>query len=380
MAQRTKTDFREQTQSDHHQGLFRRILLTIRSPWPNRLLQAAFALVIWLLYASLGPGADYFVTFTYLVQSPEKLQPIVGAPWTAHPGWFAGLMAPFVALPGRLGYILFLAATIAMLLIASRIFKGNWFLLLFSAQASWVFWWGQVEGWVALGLALGWIAHQKKNWPLLAIGIALASVKPHLGAIPALALWWWSGEDRWKTALALLGLFAASLLIWGPWPMWMVQTIQQTFLSKSETFQPWNISLGWHAMPLLIPAILLPLPRQKRLLVLTATSMLIMPYMPYYSSLILLCMPLPSILYPLAFLGYFPTILGTQVAWKGLIALPLGILAWTYTALAIKKVSSMPKIQEMLSQVKLPMPLLTRRILQAFGIEDKGLEPGNDSR
>lgn len=376
MANENTIHSRRQSSKRRAPMLFRRVLRTIRAPWPNRLLQAACALLIWMTYASVGPGADFFVAFTYLVQAPEKLTEHLGVAWTAHPAWFLGLMAPFVALPGRAGYILFLAATIAMLLTATRILKGNWFLVLFSAQASWVLWWGQAEGWVVLGLALGWHALRQKNWPLLALGIALASVKPHLGAIPALALWWWSEEDRGKIALALLGLFAASLLIWGPWPVWMFQAIQGTFLSKSDTFQPWNISLGLCAAPLLIPAILLPLSREKRLPVLAATGMLMMPYMPYYSSLILLCMPLPTALYPLAFLGYFPSILGTQVAWKGLIALPLGILAWTYSTLAIRRMLGIHKVQSWLMKLALPRWGSTR-LLEALGIEDPVLNPRN---
>ncbi|HLC34676.1 MAG TPA: hypothetical protein VJJ70_06735, partial [Anaerolineales bacterium] len=100
--------------------------------------------------------------------------------------------------------------------------------------------------------------------------------------------------------------------------------------SRSTNYRPWNATLGPIALPLFLPALLVPLDRPQRLLALTATAMLDSPYMPYYSTLLLLVFPLPWPLLALAFLGYLPGLIGTTLAWKGVVLLPLGVLAWIY--------------------------------------------------
>jgi hypothetical protein len=62
----------------------------------------------------------------------------------------------------------------------------------------------------------------------------------------------------------------------------------------------------------------------------TATALLVSPYMPYYSTILLLCLEIPWWVYPLVFLGYFPVQLGTALAWNGIVAIPILVLGWLY--------------------------------------------------
>ena len=95
----------------------------------------------------------------------------------------------------------------------------------------------------------------------------------------------------------------------------------------------WNASLGLWALPLFIPALLLPLNRQQRLLALAATAQLASPYLPYYSTILLLCFAIPAWAYLFAFLGFLPLVLGTTIAWNGVTLLPILLLAWLYAPL-----------------------------------------------
>jgi len=71
-----------------------------------------------------------------------------------------------------------------------------------------------------------------------------------------------------------------------------------------------------------------PMGRKERLTALTAAGLLISPYTPYYSTLVLLCLPLPAWAYVFAFIGYLPGVVGTTIAWNGIVLLPLGVLGW----------------------------------------------------
>lgn len=282
------------------------------------------AFCLWILYAWVGPGEDFY-GYRLWVLDPTRYLQNVGI---FSPAWLAPILAPFATMPGRAGYILFLGVIVVLLLYSLRVFGGAKGVALLSAQTFWMLWWGQIDLLAIFGIALGWQAIQKDNWKLLALAMVLATVKPQIGGIPLAVIWWWSGANRWKALSVFAGIGLASLVIWGPWPLWVWESIR-TFVA-GKTYGPWNTSLGPWALPLFIPAFLMPMSRFERLRVLIATTLLISPYMPYYSTLILLCFPLPVWLYVFAFIGYFPSIIGTQLAWNAIILLPVGVLFWAY--------------------------------------------------
>ncbi|NIS80928.1 MAG: hypothetical protein GTO14_12120 [Anaerolineales bacterium] len=298
--------------------------------WSRRawIVTIAVAVCVLTLYVYIGPGEDYYGAYTLMVTKPGHLPQVAEHPWTLNPTWMVPFMAPFVSLPGRAGYVVFMAFSIAMIILGAYTFGGKAIPILLSAHMLWILWWGQLEGWGVLGLVLAWYANKKQSWFWMFLAMAIAAFKPQVSFVPVLALWWWMGKDRWKSLAALVGLFIASIIIWGPWPLWYLGGIIKFI--DSQHYGVWNASLGWVALPLFIPALRVPLDRQKRLIALTATSYLVIQYMPYYSTIPLFCFALPLWAYAFSFLGYLPNVVGTRIAWNGLVFLPITVLLWVY--------------------------------------------------
>lgn len=283
------------------------------------------------LYARIGPGSDYFGCYTWMVEQPELLSNVAERPWTLNPPWIVPFMAPFVSLPGRGGYILFMAASIAMMVYSTYVLGGKPIGLLLSAHMMWVLWWGQVEAWGVIAVVLGWFALEKRSWSMMFLALALASFKPQISFVPVVALWWWSGKERWKSLGAYLALLALSILVWGPWPVWYWKGIFGFVGDRHHG--PWSASIGLLALPLFIPALFLPLNREQRLIALAATTYIVSPYMPYYSTILLFSFAVPWWTYLFGFLGYLPSMIGTRLAWNGIVLMPILILAWLYAPL-----------------------------------------------
>lgn len=291
-------------------------------------IHIALAVTLWLVYSYLGPGHDYFGAYTWMVMKPELYPANADYPWTLNPPWMVPFMAPFIGLPGKMGYILFMAATLGVVLVGARHFGGKPWLALLSAQLFWVLWWGQLEGWGILALVLGWLAMEKEDWRLMSLALLMAAFKPQVGFIPVAVLWFWSGKARLKSLAVLVGVFIWSLFTWGPWLTWYAEGTLK-FIGD-EHFHPWNASLGLVALPLYLPAVLLPMSRRKRLLALTATTLLASPYLPYYSTILLLCFNIPAWTVVFVLSGYFPYELGTGLAWNSVVLLPVTVLIWLY--------------------------------------------------
>lgn len=300
------------------------------SSWSRKHWLAIILVVIalWMVYAFVAPGDDYKRCYTWMVMEPERLESVAVRPWTLNPPWLVPFMAPFVSLPGRAGYLVFLLATLAGMVYGVYMLGGKPIPILLSAHMMWVLWWGQIEVWGILAVVIGWLALQKKSWLLMFLALALASFKPQIGFVTVVALWWWSGRDRWKSLAAMLALLALSILIWGPWPVWYWQGIFGFVGDQHHT--PWNASLGLWALPLFIPAMLVPLKREQRLMALTATAYIVSPYMPYYSTILLMCFAVPWWAYLFGLLGYLPSLIGTRLAWNGIVLMPILVLAWLY--------------------------------------------------
>jgi hypothetical protein len=291
---------------------------------PRWLRLLSLALVLWLIYATLAPGQDFlgYRAFTLERANYDLARGMFSPPWLAI------LLAPLAALPVRAGLAALLGLTLAGGWFAARTLGGRPLVLLLSAPMFWVLWWGQIDVLPLIALALAALGSSRRSWAMLAAALILAAIKPHVVAVPVLALWWWSPGARLRSMAAAGALLGLSLLAWGNWlPVVFARVLD---FARSTTYRPWNATLGPIALPLFIPALFAPLSRSQRLAALTATAMLVSPYMPFYSTLPLLAFPLPWPLLALAFLGYFPNLLGTSLAWNGMVLLPLGMLVWIY--------------------------------------------------
>ena len=314
--------------------------------WTGRKTIAVLALciVLLLLYGYLaftfpdlpkGPGADFKRAYTFMVTEPERLPSNAKGPWTLNPLWQNFFMAPFVTTPFPWGYILFVAFTLGATALGAYWFGGKPILLLISAQFAWVLWWGQLEGWAILALVLGWIAMKRQSWWIMFLALAMASFKPQVGFLPVLAMWWWSGKARWKSAGLLFFVFLFTLVAWGPWPVWYAQGILSSSFTASHA-QPVQASLGWIALPVLLLCLLLPFNRYQRVLAITAASQLASPYLPFYSMVLLFCFNLPWWMYIFGLVAHFSSVLGVTIAWNGMVFLPIAILIWLFWPIFLK--------------------------------------------
>ena len=70
--------------------------------------------------------------------------------------------------------------------------------------------------------------------------------------------------------------------------------------------------------------------REKRLIAITATALIVSPYMPYYSTIVLIAFAIPWWAYLFGVLGYLPGLIGTGLAWNSIVLMPLLVLVWLY--------------------------------------------------
>lgn len=288
-------------------------------------LPVVVGIFLVIVVGSVSTAEDFFGPYRSMVLDIDKYR---GGNVIYSPAWLAPILAPFITLPGRSGYYALTAVTIGLLVYSSRVLGGKWLPVLFSAQLVWILWYGQIEGIVIFGITLCVLALKRNEWGWLAVGLLLALTKPQVGLAPAIYLWWRSGNMRWKSAAVIAGVFIGTLAAWGPWPLWILN--ETGHLLDNGAYHIFNVSLGLYALPLLIPAIALPLKPQSRLLALSATALLISPYLPYYSTILLLVQPIPAWLYVFAFYSYLSPYIGAVWGMKPVILLPLLTLAYLY--------------------------------------------------
>ncbi len=305
--------------------------LTVRRSRRELIIAIIVAIGLWSVYAFIAPGDDYKRAYTDMVIHPEQLSEVPVRPWTLNPLWQNWFMAPFVTMPGRWGYLAFMAFTLGVTIWATYLFGGRPILVVLSSHMAWILWWGQLEGWAALGLVLGYFALQNQSWLMMWVALMMGTFKPQASAIPVAALWWWQSRERWKSVLAMVATFIVTVIVWGPWPLWYWQALSNFVGDKH--YSNWNASIGLIALPLFIPALLVPMTRQKRLIALTATACLAITYMPYYSTILLLCMAVPWWAYVFGFTGYLVPLIG-PLGWNIVVLLPTTLLLWIYWPIA----------------------------------------------
>jgi len=189
-----------------------------------------------------------------------------------------------------------------MFWVGSHLAGGNRYLLLISFPAFWMLWFGQLDGFVLFGTALGLAALRREKPILMGIAILLLLVKPHVGAPLALLYFIWL--PRRDTLLTILFVFALSLIVWGwDWPITWVRnilTIQEEYYVPQTT----NISLFPYGL-LVWLALLIPKTPMDRVKVALSATLLSVPYAATYSILPLLVLPLPWWLYVIGSAPFF---------------------------------------------------------------------------
>jgi hypothetical protein len=214
-----------------------------------------------------------------------------------NPLWIYFILKPIAQLPMSINYIVFTSLNLVMIWLGCKLTGAKKFFLLFSFPVFWLLWFGQLDGFVLLGTALGWRALELKKPVWMGIAILLLLVKPHIGA--PLAGLYFLLYPRWET-VATVGLVALlSMLVWG-WE-WPYHWVWNFIVINEEKFVPQatNISLFPYGLISWTALLIAKSPLDRAKIVLSAT-VLSVPYAAAYSILPLLIFPLPNFVYILA--------------------------------------------------------------------------------
>lgn len=240
----------------------------------------------------------------------------------ANPLYILALFYPLAQLPASVGYAILLILYILCFYATSQLTNVKKWLILLSFPAFWMLIYGQIDGFILLGVALGYWAIENKQPFWQAVAIIFLILKPHIGGPLALAYLIW--QKDWHT-VGILGMFGLlSLLIFTPiWPLeWLRELISASnnadFNNSANQFNniggfPYGL-LAWLVL-------LLPMPRPYQITTILSATILSSPYAGAYSTLALLALPLPPITYVAISL---PMFVGISYQW--LIVVPILLL------------------------------------------------------
>ena len=247
-----------------------------------------------------------------------------------NPLWIYFVISPIARLPLPVSYLVFLLLNLGMFWMGSHLTGGNRYLLLLSFPAFWMLWFGQLDGFVLFGTALGLKALDSKKPILMGLAILLLLVKPHIGAPLAMLYFLWLPKR--DTLLTVLLVTALSMIVWGwEWPLTWVRnilTIQEEYYVPQST----NISLFPYGLLAWLALLIAKSPMDRVKVALSAT-LLSVPYAATYSILPLLVLPLPWWVY---LIGSAPFFLGTDGYWLTIFVPIVTILLVIYPLLKTK--------------------------------------------
>lgn len=286
-----------------------------------------------LIIAAIVTGG--MVVFYTLVFGPVSSYGVGGKDWVesfraAFRGDFSLVVTPYWSLflsylpsrlPPPLGYGVWIGVGGLLILATSAWFESPLFGVIASFQFNWVLFYGQIDPFVAFGIALGDYASRYSRPLLVGVALALLSIKPQIGLLVGL-IFLYRSTNRLTSALAFLSVVVASMLVWPGWPAWYFTNQLSGFLEQPSHLLA-NTSLGlpiWLSVPIAVSALLVPLEGKKKLQVLVSTNLLISPYSTIYSQLSLLTLGLPWVFY---LFGLFPW---AVAVWVG----PLGHWQWGF--------------------------------------------------
>lgn len=286
---------------------------------------------------SIGLYAYQFDLGNYLNSAHGDYSHYYYAYWTLPIFWF------FEKFPFPLAYFIWNSLNILGVFFASRVFGGNALWCLTSYQMIYTIFQGNIAGIIVGLLALFWLCLIKGWWILGGFALLVACTKYQLG-IPfgilllTQALGHWRKKIRFLILPVTVGI--ASFLVWGFWPIKVLETIRLFPPNASGNISLWNF-IGVFSLLLWLPPLFLKIPVQNRLVMLISTFFLSLPYL-QQSDLIALFVFIPA---PVAFLGnlgYFLAFIRFD-SLKYLFIIPLGLYIWALVIVCLPHITSLRK-------------------------------------
>jgi hypothetical protein len=242
--------------------------------------------------------------------------------------WFVPVFSLLAWIPGPADYLVWGAVSIAAVFFAARVFGGRVALTLLTYQMFYTLFYGQFMGVLAGGLALLWWGMAHRRWSLAGLGMLVAVTKFHTGALMSLFLWLLADvpwRERWRVLpVPVLGA-TLSLWLYPGWPLLLLEAVQSAPPESSGSLALWRW-IGPAALLLWLPPLLLPFSREKRLILLVATTALAIPYFQQTDLLALFMLPtgwLPL----LGNVGFLYLNYGRQLL-PWLAVIPLAVYLW----------------------------------------------------
>lgn len=292
------------------------------SPW---VLGIAFALLAFM-FLQPGTGVDVLVTY-----GPAGRGDYIPGLLPRNPRFSLWLFWLFARLPWKWDYLALMLTSIPVLVAAVYWGGGDYWKAFLSFPFFWLLGYGQIDAFVAAGIALAWWSLRHERFWVMGIGLSFACMlKPQVGAFAALCLWLWA-SNKWKPLVIPALLVVMSLIQWGwDWPLrWVQATLTQVESLEADWANlspvPW---LGWWVALIWVPVLFIPMPRLSRLRSVLAATALSLPYFPAYQLLILLVFPVSRVEWLLAEL---PLLGGKGYAAAALMPLlVIGVSVWPW--------------------------------------------------
>lgn len=301
----------------------------------------ALALLILLAF-TINPVAEAigFDWENYLRAAREPNHP---ANEYYYPYWVLPLVW-LIGLPGvEIGYFIWGALNILGAWFATRVFGGKAILVLVSYQLLYMLFYGQIVGVMLAGAALFWWGMERKRWELAGIGALLGVLKYQSGALLILVLWLLSNvswRERGRVLVLPIAVALISLIIYPLWPLDILERLESKPPEASASISLW-LYLGPAALIFWLPTVLLPMKFGSRVVAVSATAALAMPYFQQADLLMLTALPTGW----LGIWGCLGYVLLPAFGWEGLRILaifPALAYLWTVGPAALKFLQRKP--------------------------------------
>ncbi len=281
----------------------------------------------WSLAIAIG-SAVFFASFPDMMYDLRGMRDAQNTLNYYHPLYARWLFMLLSVGPLQIMFLLLAAVSIASLYFSLRVYGGRHWMVFVSYQLLWLYFYGQIDGIIIGGLTLAYYAIERKRPVLAGLGIAIAMIKPQMSAFMILLFLWWS-PSKWKTLTIPTVMILLSFIQWGFWiPEWLNKLFgfHDIFLPTATNISVWPITGPW--VLLIWPFLaLLPIDRKHRLIAFAAGTMMSVPYFPIYSSLLVLPMQIPVLVYVIFQTAFLKPLFQSAI-FDFLRVVPVILLAW----------------------------------------------------
>lgn len=194
-----------------------------------------YVLLSLAIFAPFIPGSGWDFLEAYRRETLSRAYG--GVTWNPYPAYW--LFYPFALLPPKLGFLFWNVFTAVCFIYAIHHAKALFLPFALSLPAVWIFFSGQIEGVLALGLTLSLFSN-----PLaVGLGLTLLSLKPQVGVFAILFVL--LHRRNWRDLLVPVLVYLLSFAYWGWWiPGWLASILASNRSSyASMSLLPYSLIL-----------------------------------------------------------------------------------------------------------------------------------------